>query len=745
MPVRHDRQRPLWNLPVSPAESSGLNQPQALIGRRIGGKMEIREHLGGGGMGWVFSAYHHTLKKRVAIKVLKRMGDPLHAKRFEVEAHSASRLEHPNAVTILDFGEDGADRLVYLAMEFVEGQDLDRIIRNEAPMEARRSAAIMIQALAGLSSAHEAGVIHRDLKPANIMVTHRTNDDGQVEEFVKVCDFGLAKLLDPSGPGQGLTRRGMIVGTPDYMSPEQAVGDPVDGRTDVYAAGVILYEMLTGRRPFEAKDPGDVLLMHLNEVPRAPRARIASIPAELERIVLWAMEKHSDQRAASARELREALKRFLTRPAELNIEAMVDVGHLQAALQRADEPAPESVTDQHEVPLIAISSWDLSTPQSASGRDTLIDQPAQTRATPQEIPIPRRVPIADVPRTTTPDPASAPTQIGPPPSAPEVLAAPTLHSDAAPSPPAAFNYEGPHPFYLLDPSPRRIGPCAFETLQALVQDLAARPEGIQACVSTDAQAWVSLERYLELTSQVGLLATGVAPLGASATLQGRLDRVSACAMFASVARQRPTGRLVVQAPDRRTEIFLREGQPVRVRSSHPEEQTPTLLMSRGLVSEEALPALMHATLTTGTPIEQVLAGAVDVQVLRNALMKERLLHLMTLSEGSYGFEADGDTPQGTPFAASLLALLPNLAMRALPHEALEQALKPHYGTRLYQTAAADDLLDLMQATAAQRALAGQLHDGTLGDTLKMAAEDPQGILPFAYVLLETGALGASQS
>ncbi|CAN0559497.1 unnamed protein product, partial [Laminaria digitata] len=277
----------------------------------------------------------------------------------------------------------------------------------------------------------------------------------------------------------------------------------------------------------------------------------------------------------------------------------------------------------------------------------------------------------------SPDPASLPTQIGPAPSAPEVLAAPTLHSEAEPSPPAAFNYEGPHPFYLLDPSPRRIGPCAFETLQALVQDLAGRPEGIEACVSTDGQAWVSLARYLELTSQIGLLARGIAPLGPTPNIHGQLDRISACAMFASIARQRPTGRLVVQAPDRRTEIYLREGQPVTVRSTHPEEQTPTLLLSRGLVSEEALPALMHATLTAETPIEQVLAGAVDVQVLRNALMKERLLHLMTLSEGSYGFEADGNTPQGTPFAASLLALLPNLAMRALPHEALEQALRPH--------------------------------------------------------------------
>lgn len=712
-------------------DSQAADRARALIGRRIAGKMEIRAHLGGGGMGWVFSAYHHTLGKEVAIKVLKRMGDPLHAKRFEVEARSSSRLAHPNAVSILDFGEDGPDRLVYLAMEFVEGEDLDRIIRREAPMAPRRAVAIMAQALAALSAAHESGVIHRDLKPANIMVTRRTNDDGEDEEFVKVCDFGLAKLMDPGGPGQGLTRRGMIVGTPDYMSPEQAVGDPVDGRTDVYAAGVILYEMLTGRRPFEAKDPGDVLLMHLNDVPRAPRAWVPTIPQDLERIVLWAMEKRVDQRASSARELRDALKRFLSRPDMFDLETVIDVSHLKAALERTDATAPESVTDELEVPLVDVASSDArSTP---SGHDTLIDQPAaKERATPQEIPIPRATPSTPSPDETDviaqdtwraqPDPAAA--------TGPEAL------------PEGAFDYDGPHPFWLLDPTPRRIGPCSFRILQELLLAWRRAPSATEACVSPDAERWLSLARYLELTSQDALLPGEIAAPRPDAGYAGRLEELSPTALFARVAARRPTGRLFVEGPGRAAEIYLREGAPVLVRSSHPDDQTPALLVTRGLLEEEDLPGLVHTAVETETPMEQLLAAAVDLHVLRNALFKERLLPLMLLAEGRFCLDRHGGTPQGAPFAPSLTALLPNLAFRALPMEALEEALAEHLDTRLALTTHAPALLDLLEATPGQRELAARLGRACLREVLDEAPEQTQGILPVAYVLLEVGVLAA---
>lgn len=702
-------------------------RPRDLIGRLIAGKMEILEHLGGGGMGWVFSAYHHALGKRVAIKVLKRMGDPLHAKRFEVEARSASRLEHPNAVTILDFGEDGPDRLVYIAMEFVEGRDVDRIIRAEAPIEPRRAAAIMVQALAGLASAHEAGVVHRDLKPANIMVTARTNDDGEPEEFVKVCDFGLAKLMDPESPAQGLTRRGMIVGTPDYMSPEQAVGDPVDGRTDVYAAGVILYEMLTGRRPFEAKEPGDVLLMHLNDIPRAPRAWVPSIPEDLERIVLWAMEKRSDQRASSARELREALKRFILRPDMFNLEAMVDVEHLKAALQPSSKPSPESITDEFEIPVLVPRSRDFES--VADVQETLIDHPIRARATPQEIPIPSPVVIAR--------PPSQPAQV-------ELIAQPTWRSAETQTPPEAFEYQGPSPFYLMEPSPRRIGPCSYEILQGLIVQLIDSGQAPEASISIDGQHWIALQRYLELTGQQALLPGQIAEPEPGTQPLGQLSKVPATPMFAAIARQKPSGRLVIRSASGLTEVYLKDGQPVNVRSSVPTEQTPALLASRGLVSPEHLPALVHAALESDTRIEQVLGGAVDVQVLRHALMKERLLAIMSLNTGDFSFDHHGGNPQGTPFAYSLLALLPNLVFRAIPLEVLERYLAPHMQSPLHFTADSEELLDLMQASPGQRELAGQLAETSIAQALQDVPDNRAGIMPCAYVLLQSGILGLLQ-
>ncbi len=704
-------------------ESQPKVRPRDLIGRMIAGKMEVLEHLGGGGMGWVFSAHHHALGKKVAIKVLKRMGDPLHAKRFEVEARSASRLEHPNAVTILDFGEDGDDRLVYIAMEFVEGRDVDRLIRAEAPIEPRRAAALMIQALAGLASAHEAGVVHRDLKPANIMVTTRTNDDGEPEEFVKVCDFGLAKLLDPEAPTQALTRRGMIVGTPDYMSPEQAVGDPVDGRTDVYAAGVILYEMLTGRRPFEAKEPGDVLLMHLNDIPRAPRAWVPSIPEDLERIVLWAMEKRCDQRASSARELREALKRFILRPDMFDLEAMVDVEHLKAALVPSDKPSPESITDEFELPIPITGSWELES--VADAQETLIDHPIRARATPQEIPIPSPAVIA-------PPAQSAPV---------ELIAQPTWRSTEIQTPAEAFEYEGPHPFYFMDPSPRRIGPCDYETLQGLIVTLITTGRAREASISIDGHDWIGMERYLQLTGQQALLPDEIAPPEPGTQPLGQLSRVPTTPMFAAIARQRPSGRLVIRGRAGLTEIYLRDGHPVNVRSSIPSEQTPALLSSRGLVSPEHLPGLVHASVESDTRIEQVLGGAVDVHVLRHALMKERLLALMTLNSGEFSFDNHGGNPQGTPFATSLLALLPNLVFRAIPLEVLERYLAPHMQSPLHFTQEAAELLDLMQASSGQRELASQLAETSVAHAIEAAPDNRAGIMPCAYVLLQSGILG----
>ena len=220
-------------------------------------------------MGAVYRAEHTMMRRDLAIKVLlpELGGKEEFARRFEREAESASRLDHPNIITVTDFGRT-ADGSLFLAMEFLAGESLCAAIGAGPMPPSTRALAIERQILRGLDHAHAAGIVHRDLKPENIMLVER---DGQ-RDVVKILDFGIAKVTEPQGRrGEALTQAGVIFGTPEYLSPEQALGEAVDARADIYAAGVILYEMLAGRRPFESEDKVKIISMHLAHAP--PRIR----------------------------------------------------------------------------------------------------------------------------------------------------------------------------------------------------------------------------------------------------------------------------------------------------------------------------------------------------------------------------------------------------------------------------------------------------------------------------------------
>ena len=235
-----------------------------LEGRTIGGKFEIEHLLGSGAMGKVYKARQVALDRPVAIKVMHRQleHDAAYASRFDREAKAASRLDHPNLIRVLDYGRE-ADGLFYIAMEFLDGVDLFQLLEREWPLSPPRIVDVLSQTLAGLAAAHDAGILHRDLKPENIMLLRRKSDDGTSVDAVKVCDFGIAKMVNaPHGePAPSETRArnhttaGFVVGTPEFMSPEQAHGQALDGRSDVYSVGVILYQLLAGRLPFEAPTP----------------------------------------------------------------------------------------------------------------------------------------------------------------------------------------------------------------------------------------------------------------------------------------------------------------------------------------------------------------------------------------------------------------------------------------------------------------------------------------------------------
>ncbi len=286
-----------------------------------GGKYVPLEVLGEGGMGTVYRAHHRDLDRDVAIKVLHShvMSHPQAEARFRREAKLTSRLRHRNSVQILDYGID--DGRQYLVMEFVRGRTLGDLIEDEGALHPARAARIMSQVLAALSAAHDTGIVHRDMKPDNVMLIPATDDDGQAYEHVKVLDFGIAKLQLPDDSeealtgktaARSLTREGDVCGTPEFMAPEQAEGKKVDARTDIYACGVMLYQMLTGVVPFSADTPIAVMVMHLTRDAMVPSQVAPNLAAVHDDVVQKAMARSRDERYQTAREFRAAVRVWAT-------------------------------------------------------------------------------------------------------------------------------------------------------------------------------------------------------------------------------------------------------------------------------------------------------------------------------------------------------------------------------------------------------------------------------------------------
>ncbi len=316
-------------------------------GMVIRSKYQILEHLGGGGMADVYRVKHLAFNEICAIKVVKARyaDDTAFNNRFKNEAVLTRKLRHPNAIAVEDYDttEDGRP---YIVMEFVKGRNLRSVIDEDGALPVRRALSIALQVARALGAAHKLGITHRDIKPDNILITQ----DERGNEAAKVLDFGIAKVKEGAFTmaAYTATRKGMVVGTPQYMSPEQArgkVGDEIDSRADIYSLGVVIYEMVTGRLPFESDTPMGYCLEHLHTVPAPPHEFSATlnIPVSLSQLVMKALEKERGKRFSTIDEMIEALQDPERWAALSKSQAPTVVASVDEPIESAPPPNPTPI------------------------------------------------------------------------------------------------------------------------------------------------------------------------------------------------------------------------------------------------------------------------------------------------------------------------------------------------------------------------------------------------------------------
>jgi eukaryotic-like serine/threonine-protein kinase len=389
-----------------------MSSEPAILGRMLAGRFRVTAFIGEGAMASVYRGVQEAEPHDVALKIMHPhlISDATFVGRFRREARAAARIVHPNTVKIIDTGVDG--KLLYIAMELLAGQDLFELLVLERRLPEARAACILMQVADALAAAHDKGVVHRDLKPENIMLLSDPDDPSR-EEVVKVLDFGIAKILESDTPSTdgppsmhtALTGVGTVVGTPAYMSPEQCRGEPVDTRSDVYACGVLLYQLVAGRLPFTSDNAMDLAVMHVRAPPAPLEGVVPAVNRRLAAIIMTALSKWPSQRQQTAAELRDALAAILP---ELSHTRLVVAGHPPLHDGAAPGPAAQPLEP-------APASKEATTLPPAEAPAEGADGQAETAGA-EAAPPPAAVPAIPPARGAAPmaNPASAPLRVRPP-------------------------------------------------------------------------------------------------------------------------------------------------------------------------------------------------------------------------------------------------------------------------------------------------------------------------------------------
>ena len=308
-------------------------KPDPLLGQRLGDYV-VRRYIGSGGMGVVYEGEHLTIGRKVAIKLIREdLTTNPHARRLLTEARAASAIRHRGIIDIFGFGQEPSIGQ-YLVMEYLDGRPLNELLQSGKPLPLPEALDLLCQVLDALSAAHAVGVIHRDLKPSNIFIVRESNGT----EYVKVLDFGLAKRSATPEGTTPQTSSDIMVGTPPYMAPEQALGEEVGPQTDLYAVGVIAFELLTGRRPFTGRSHMEIVAHHLKTPPPAP-STLVRLPPEVDALVLRLLAKEPRQRPASASEVSRELKALLQRREGTSLPPMQRISRSVPAVNPPAPPA----------------------------------------------------------------------------------------------------------------------------------------------------------------------------------------------------------------------------------------------------------------------------------------------------------------------------------------------------------------------------------------------------------------------